>query len=55
LLTLRADVAALQVNTGAESRLVESVLRRLDESLREARRRQLEIDHGQLAAPSTSR
>lgn len=55
LVTLRADVAALHVNSSTESRLVESVLRRLDDSLREARRRQLEIDHRQAATPSTSR
>jgi hypothetical protein len=52
LLTLRSDVAALRVNSSVESRLVESVLKRLDESLKEARRRQLEIDHRQLATTS---
>jgi hypothetical protein len=55
LLTLRSDVAALHVSSSTQSRLVESVLRHLDDSLKEARRRQLEIDHRQAATPSTSR
>ncbi len=53
LLTLRSDVAALHVNSSTESRLVESVLRRLDDSLKEARRRQLDLDHRQTAPPSS--
>src|SRR5262249_51954593 len=55
LLALRADVAALHAANSAEGRVVESMLRRLDENHREARLRQLEIDRRAIAAGSSRR
>jgi hypothetical protein len=54
LIALRSAVAALRTTTAEEGRQVESVLRRLDESLADARRRQLAIDHRQIVGAGST-
>jgi AAA domain-containing protein len=54
LLALRSAVAGLHVADGDQSRVVESVLRRLDDTLADARRRQLQIDHRQIAGTGST-
>jgi hypothetical protein len=53
LVALRSVVAARQAGQGADARQLESVLRLLDQSLAQARKRQLAIDRRQLTSTTT--
>jgi hypothetical protein len=54
LIALRSEIAALRPTSSADTQRLETVLRRLDDSLKDARKRQLDIDHGRLAGAPTA-